>query len=240
MPAPPSARFPTTAWSCLEAARDPQHPKYVTAVNRLLTAYWRPVYRFLRRKYPAAADPEGLTQQFFLALLTRGWAARADPTRGRFRDFLKTLLARFAFDQVVRAPEQAKFEQRFVSLHSLIEDAERAYEPPAGETPEEAFDKGWKASLLGAVRDNLAAHYAATGDAERQRYAIFAASHFVGRGEEQPTQEALAERFGVSRDQVRYALKQVGKRWERLLRQEVRDQVGAGADVEEELRKLTG
>ncbi len=239
MPATPSARFPATAWSCIEAARDPQHPKYVSAVNRLLTTYWRPAFHFLRKKYPAAPDPEGLTQQFFLSLVTRGWLARADPTRGRFRDFLKTVVKRFTYDQVVRAPEQARFEQAFVSIRSLMDDRDRTYEPPAGETPEDAFDKEWKVALLRTVRDNLGALYAAASDAaERQRFAIFAATHFVERREDQPTEEALAERFGVSRDQVRYALEQVRKRWERLVRQEVRDQVGADVDVEEEVRKL--
>jgi RNA polymerase sigma-70 factor (ECF subfamily) len=239
MSAIPSARFPATAWSCIEAAGDPQHPKYVAAVNRLLTSYWRPAFRFLRKQYPAAPDPEDLTQQFFLTLVTRGWLARADPVRGRFRDFLKTILKRFAFDQTVRAPRQTKFEQTFVSVHSLMDDSDRAYEPPAGETPEEAFDREWKAALLRTVRDNLAAYYAVSADpAERQRFEIFAANHFVAPGEDQPTQEALAERFGVRRDQVRYALVQVRKRWERLLRQEIRDQVGAEVDVEEEMRKL--
>jgi DNA-directed RNA polymerase specialized sigma24 family protein len=238
MSAAPSARFPATAWSCIEAAGDPHHPRYITAVNRLVTAYWRPVFHFLRTKYPAAPDPESITQEFFLTLVSRGWLAGVDAARGRFRDFLKTLLKRFAFDHTVRAPRQAQFEASFVSVHSLME-AERTYEPPAGETPEEAFDREWKVALLRTVRDNLAAHYTATSDPEaRQAFELFAASHFVERREDQPTQEALAERFGVSRDQVRYALAQVRKRWERLLRQEVRDQVGADVDVEDEIRTL--
>jgi DNA-binding transcriptional regulator LsrR (DeoR family) len=91
----------------------------------------------------------------------------------------------------------------------------------------------------GERQEQRGAHYAAVSDpAERQRFAIFAASTFVERREDQPTQDALAERFGVSRDQVRFALEQVRKRWERLLRQGIRDQVGADVDVEEELRKL--
>ena len=56
--------------------------------------------------------------------------------------------------------------------------------------------------------------------------------------EDRPTLDALAERFGLTRDQVRYAMEQVRKRSERLLRQEVRDQVGADVDLEEEIRKL--
>jgi RNA polymerase sigma-70 factor (ECF subfamily) len=235
----PSARFPATAWSCIEAARDPQHPKYVTAVNRLITSYWRPVFCFLRRKYPAAPDFEGLTQQFFLTLVTKDWVARADPTRGRFRDFLRKILSRFAFDQIVRTPRQFEFEQRFVSIHCLLTESDRAYEPPAGDTPEEAFDREWQAALLQTVRRNLEGHYVAASDPEeRQRYAIFAALHFVENATERPTLDALATRFGLSRDQVRYAVEQVRKRSERLLRQEIRDQVGSEADVEDEVRKL--
>jgi hypothetical protein len=120
-----------------------------------------------------------------------------------------------------------------------MEDADRAYDPAAGGTPAEAFDKEWNAALLRTVRANLAALYAATSDpAKRQAFEIFSASQFPERHEDHPTQEALAQRFGISRDQVRYALAQVRKRWERLLRQEIRDQVGADVEVEEEIRKL--
>ena len=239
MSATPAARFPTTAWTCIEAAQDPHHPKFVTAVNRLITTYWRPVFHFLRKKYPATTDLEGLTQQFFLTLVTKGWLARADQQRGHFRDFLRTILKRFAFDQVVRAPQQAQFEQRFVSIHSLMDASDRAYEPTASETPEEAFDKGWKAALLQTVRRNLEAHYAAAIDPEeRRRFEIFAALNLGDDAENRPTQEAIAERFGLTRDQVRYAVEQVRKRSERLLRQEMRDQVGAETDLEDEIRKL--
>jgi RNA polymerase sigma-70 factor (ECF subfamily) len=239
MPATPSARFPATAWSCIEAARDRQHPDFVLAVNRLVTTYWRPVFYFLRRKYPTAADHEVVTQDFFHTLVTRDWLARVDPSRGRFRDFLKTLLHRFAYDQVVRPPRQARFEQRFVSIHDLVEDSDRAYDPPDGETPGQAFDRAWKAALLQTVRRNLEVDYAAAIDPEeKQRFAIFAALHLAQRDEDRPSQEAVAERFGISRDQVRYAVEQVKKRYERLLRQEVRDQVGADVDVDEEIRKL--
>jgi RNA polymerase sigma factor (sigma-70 family) len=238
MSATSSARFPTTAWSCLEAARDPQHPKFVIAVNRLIATYWRPVFRYVHRKYPAA-DAEELTHEFFQSLVTRGWLARADQTRGRFRNLLWTILRRFAFDQVVRARRQAQFEQRFVSIHSLMEDSDRAYEPPDKETPEEAFDRDWKAALLQTVRRNLEALYAAALDPkERLRFEIFRALHFVEREEDRPTQEAIAERFGITRDQVCYAVEQVRKRSKRLLRQEIRDQVGPDVDVEDEVRKL--
>jgi hypothetical protein len=188
---------------------------------------------------PPPADHEALTQDFFHTLFTKGWLARADQKRGRFRDFVKTILRRFAYDQVVRAPRQARFERCFVSIHDLIEDSDRAYEPADNETPDEAFDRAWTATLLQTVRRNLESHYAAAiDDKERQRFAIFAALHPAERGKDGPGQKAVAKHFGISRHQVCYAVEQVKKRYDGLLRQELRDQVGADVDVDEEIQKL--
>jgi len=182
MSATPSARFAATAWSCIEAARDPHHPKFRTAVARLITTYWRPVFHFLRAKGHSATDAEDLTQEFFRRCLQpRSPLSRADRNKGRFRDFLRTLVKRFAHDQTVRSTKQTEFERwPIVSVHDLMRDSDRSYEPPAGETPDEAFDKAWKTALLRTVRDNLEAHYAAASDAtEGQRFEIFAALTIV-------------------------------------------------------------
>jgi len=60
-PATPSARFPSTAWSCIAAAQDPGHPKFV-AMNRLIATYWRPVFHYLRARGHHAPDAKDLTQ----------------------------------------------------------------------------------------------------------------------------------------------------------------------------------
>ena len=237
--ASPSARFPSTAWSCVGKAQDPTHPQYVAAVNRLVTAYWKPVFHYLRAKGHSAQDAEDFTQEFFFNFLARGWLQRADQARGRFRDYLRTLVKRFAYDQTARAPAQKQFEQRFVSVHSLVQDSDRAGEPPAGETPEQAFDRLWKTDVPAAAHRSLRVYYHGLNDSDALvRYQIFAAVHLREAGTKEPTQEALAARFGVTRDKVRYALKEVLARFERLLRQELRDQVGSEADIEEELRGL--
>jgi RNA polymerase sigma-70 factor (ECF subfamily) len=235
----PSARFPSTAWSCVRAAQDPDHPRFRSAMNRLIATYWKPVFCYLRVKGHSAQDAEDRTQEFFLRFLARGWLRPADPQRGRFRDFLLTLLKRFAYDQTARARVQTKFEQGFVSVHTLMQDSDRAYEPPARADPEEEFRTQWKAGLLTAVRASLRAYYQGLNKPdERRRFEIFAAFQFVDRSEDQPTQEALAARFEVSRDQVRYALKEVGQRYARFVRQELRDQVGSETDLGEMIGDL--
>lgn len=235
----PPAGFPTTAWSCVREAQDANHPRYVAAVNRLIAAYWRPVFYYLRAKGHAAPDAEDLTQEFFTRFLAKGWLGRADPGKGRFRAFLKTLVGRFAVARTTRAPRQDRFERQFVAVSELMRDEDRGYEPAAGETPDEAFDRRWRRETLAAVRRNLRAYYEDSTDPEqRRRYEVFAAYYLADREADRPTREALAGRFGVTVDAVRHALGEVKKRYERLLRQEVRDQVGSEDEVEAELRSL--
>ena len=237
--ASPSARFPSTAWTCIRTAQDATHPDFTAALQRLMVTYWRPVFHYLRALGHSAHDAEDLTQAFFLRFLVHGLSQPADQQRGRFRDYLRTLVKRFAYRRTVRATEQTKFESRFASLASLMQDSDRAYEPPAHETPDQAFDRQWKADVLAAVRRNLQACYEDEDKpVERQRFAIFAACHCIDRAEDQPTLEAVAERFGVTREQVKYAVQVVKSRYERLLRQEIRDQVGPDVDVEAEIRNL--
>jgi DNA-binding transcriptional regulator LsrR (DeoR family) len=52
------------------------------------------------------------------------------------------------------------------------------------------------------------------------------------------TQQALAERLHVSRDQVRYGLEEVHRQFIEFLRAEVADQVGPDGDLDTEIREL--
>lgn len=238
-PAFASARFPSTAWSCVHAARDPHHPKFVAAMNQLITSYWRPVFHYLRARGHSAANAEDLTQEFFVRYLVRGTPASADASRGRFRDLLRTTVKRFAYDRTVRPRRQERFERQFVSVHTLVQDSDRTWEPPAGETPDEAFEKKWQSDVRAAVLRSLEAFYEGSArDEERQRFAIWSAVHRLRPGEEKPTQEEVAGRFGLTRDQVRYAIADVNRRLDRFLRQELRDQLGLDEDTEVEVRSL--
>ena len=233
----PSARFPTTAWSCLKKAADRDDPDFVAAVNRLITSYWKPVFHFLRAKGRPAQQAEDLIQEFFLDFLVQDdWLKRADPQQGRFRNFLLTVLKRFVHDQTIGARVQKKFEGRFVSVETLLSDEDRTWEPPAGESPEQVFDKQWKIQTRETTRQNLKAYYEGLG--ESQVYEVFAAYYFVEQAANQPSQEELAARFGLTRDKVRAILTEAKKRYERLLRQEIRDQGCPEEDLDEELRDL--
>jgi hypothetical protein len=135
----------------------------------------------------------------------------------------------------VDARAQTKFEGQFVSIATLLGDEDRAWEPPGEETPEELFERQWKADTREAVRRSLEAFYRELG--QPQSYEIFARCHLAG-AEDQQTQEQLAAGFAISRDKVRKVLTEAKKRYERLFRQELRDQGLREEEIEGELREL--
>jgi hypothetical protein len=93
-PASPTRRFPTTAWSCIRAAQDPDHPQFRVAMNRLTTTYWKPVFHFLRASGRPVEQAEEVTQEFFLgANLTlarvRGWRSSCHALAGSFDEVMR-------------------------------------------------------------------------------------------------------------------------------------------------------
>jgi hypothetical protein len=163
---------------------------------------------------------------------------RAEPNRGRFRTFLLTLLKRYGYDQEVRPGAQQKSEKQLKSLESLVKDEDWAYEPAGDETPEQALDRTWKEDILATVERNVQSYYETRPKTEdRRRYQISAA-YCLGSGKSS-TQEELAVKSHMSRDQVRYAIEDVQKRGQRFLRQEIHDQVGSEEDLEDKIRELS-
>ena len=85
---PRAGGFPTTRWSQVIAAGDPDAPHARQSLDELCNAYWYPLYAYIRRRGHAPEQACDLTQDFFARALEKGLLAEADPTRGRFRSFL--------------------------------------------------------------------------------------------------------------------------------------------------------
>lgn len=232
-----SARFPTTTWTALLAAKDGESPEAVAAMNRFISAYWRPIFCYLRARGKPLQDAEDLTQEFFLRFVERDWLAPLDPSRGRFRSFLLTLLSRFVADQSPkRAPRQNSFEQRLVPITALMGEKDRTFEPSDTETPEEVFMRQWARAVIRNIRRRLRIWCEDSGRPDW--YRVFAAFNLDGGLGPRVTQEEVARKLGLTRDQVRYALQRTEEQFVGLLRAEIADQVGSSADTGEEIQEL--
>ena len=90
-----SARFATTQWSQVLAARDATGTESREALATLCEAYWYPLYAFVRSQGHDADESRDLTQAYFAYLLEKNILEDVDPTAGRFRSFLLASLKHF-------------------------------------------------------------------------------------------------------------------------------------------------
>ena len=97
--------------------------------------YMKPVFYFLRARGYPLHDAEDLTQAFFVHLTNRDAIPRADRSRGRFRNFLLTLLKNFLFDEK-RRRGQRSFKQVSVPIESALSQHERMRNPPRHLAPD--------------------------------------------------------------------------------------------------------
>src|SRR6202047_3146502 len=91
--------FPTTRWTLVIAAADPQRKEARSALVSLCEGYWYPLYAYLRRRGYPADRAQDLTQEFFIRVLEGRYLDRAVPEKGRFRSFLLTSLKFFVADE---------------------------------------------------------------------------------------------------------------------------------------------
>ena len=69
-------RFPATRHSIVAAIRSDQADVRRSAFDTLVTAYWKPVFKYLRLKWHAPAeDAADLTQAFFLRAFEKSFFA---------------------------------------------------------------------------------------------------------------------------------------------------------------------
>ena len=120
-----------------------------TALATLCTAYWYPLYTFIRRQGNGSHDSEDLTQAFFAWLLQSDYLRGADPSRGRFRSFLLATLKHFLSDERKKARAQKRGGGlRPTPLELDTAETRYGYEPATNLTPEKCYERRWALTLL--------------------------------------------------------------------------------------------
>lgn len=232
---PPAAPFPTTHWSRVVAAGDPDAAGARDALEALCRDYWYPLYAFVRRRGHDFDDAADLVQGLFAQLLARRDLAGLDPGRGRFRSFLLAACSHYMANR--RVHERA--EKRGGGRAPIPIDAPRAEGRYGGEpyhelTPERLFERRWALTLLGRALDRLGAELAAAGQA-----ALFDRLHpALGGSREGASHAAVARELGTSEGAVKTAAHRLRRRYRELLREEITRTVANPADVDDEVRAL--
>ena len=230
---PGSSRFPTTRWTLVVAAADPQRKEARSALVSLCENYWYPLYAYLRRRGYAADEAQDLTQDFFVRVVEGRYLDRADPEKGRFRSFLLTSLKFFVADEGDRQRANKRGGGAVVPLEFSSGEERYQGEPGHDETPERIFERRWALSVLDGVVEKLRDEFIHHGRPEHfERLKVFLL------GQSDAPYAALAREMNISEGALKVAIHRFRKRYRELFRQEIADTVADPSDVESELRFL--
>ena len=229
--APATASFPTTQWSLIIRAGSPASPEARAALQALCSAYWYPLYAFIRRK---GIDPDralDLTQDFFARLLENDILAAVDQRKGRFRSFMRVACRNFLIDTWRRKPDVATTP---ISIDARDAEGRYLVEPADNLTAEGLFDRAWALTLLDRVMAILAAEYADSGRSE-----LFNQLKIVlTEGKGAVRSAVLAERLGMSEDAVNIASHRLRKRYRAILQEQIAATLDDTSELDDEIRSL--
>jgi RNA polymerase sigma factor (sigma-70 family) len=230
---PGKSRFPTTRWTLVAAAGDPQRKEARAALISLCETYWYPLYAYLRRNGHPPDQAQDLTQEFFMRVLEGRYLDRADPAKGRFRSFLLTSLKFFAADEKDRNRAQKRGGGVLVPLTFPSGEERYQSEPAHDETPERIFERRWALSVLDRVVEKLRDEFVRHGRPEH-----FDWLKVFLLGQSDAPYAALAQEMNTSEGALKVAIHRLRKRYRDLFRQEIAETVADPAEVESEIRYL--
>jgi RNA polymerase sigma factor (sigma-70 family) len=215
-------QFPSTRVSLLEAVSAGLPNE---AMDRVAELYWKPVYRFVRRKFGKDnEDAKDLTQSFFASAIQRDFLARFDPAKASFRTYLRMAVERFAASQYVSANRQKRGGG--IEFEPLEEQAATV------ESAEQIFEREWQRQLFAVALDDLRAHCDRSG--KHLQFQIFEAYDLAAG--DRPSYASLAARYAIAETSVTNHLA-----WtRRLLREFVTERLRGVTYGDRELREEIG
>ena len=229
------ARFATTQWSQVLAARDPTGTESRQALAALCEAYWYPLYAFVRSQGHDPDESRDLTQAYFAYLLEKNILEDVDPSAGRFRSFLLATLKHYvAKERRKQGTLKRGGGTQTISLDA--EDAETRYgfEPADQLTPEQVYENRWALILLERALEHLNAEWK---DSERLKQFEHLKPHLTGQEPRIPFREVAAE-LEMTEVAVRGAMHRLRQRFGQFIRDEIADTVASPDEIDDEVRYL--
>lgn len=242
LPDGPRRAFPTTQVSVVEAAAGTDPDARRRALDTLVAVYWRPAYLHLRLKWNAGREEaEDLTQEFFARAMGQGFFEKYEPSRARFRTFLRSCLDHLVAN-TRRDERRLKRGGGAAHLPLDFEGAEQDLALAAGpgpDDPDTVFHREWVRSLFTLAVESLRAECVAGG--YEIRFRLFARCDLDPvEGQVRPSYRDLGEEFGLPVTQVTNHLAWARREFRRVVLERLRELSGSEAEYRAEARELFG
>ncbi len=234
------ASFPTTRWSLIVSARSDQLNERQRALDVLIAAYWKPVYKHIRLKWKKEIeDARDLTQEFFSRVLERDFFASFDPGRARLRTFLRVCVDRFVANENQAAQRLKRGgDFQFVALDFPSAEGElQVAEPAASESGEDFFAREWIRSLFELAVEQLRRECEQNG---KTIHFQLLENYDIEEGGKDLTYEDVARLYGLKPSDVTNYLAYARREFRRIVLEQLRLSTASEEEFRNEARALLG
>ena len=223
----------------LERVRSAEPEVRRDAFGQVVTAYWKPIYKYLRLKWRLEDDDAADATQGFLArAFEKEFFDSFDPARARFRTFLRVCVDRFVMNERQAAQAQRRGGgAQAVSLDFVQAEAEMAHH--AGSTsadPDQLFHREVLRDLVSRALDDVRAACEAQG----RRTAWLAFERYDIEPADGVTYATLARELGEPVTQITNYLSALRRQFRARLLERLREMCGSDAEFRAEARELLG
>ena len=232
--------LPATRHSIVAAVRSDDSEIRRGGFETLVAVYWKPIYKYLRVKWHGSIDDaQDTTQDFFARAMEKRYFDAFDPSKGRFRTFVRTCVDRFVANER-KAAGRLKRGGAHTVMPLYFETAEgelRQHEVAVPADLDEYFHREWIRMLLTMAVDDLRTEYTRAGKDVQLR--VFERYDLEAPASGTPaTYGEVARECSVSVVDVTNYLAAARKALRRLLLDRLRSVCGDAGEFEAEARQL--
>lgn len=234
--------FPLTRRSVLAAVKGDDVTAREQALEALIAAYWKPVYKYIRLKWHAGnEEAKDLTQAFFASAMERTFFERHVEQRASFRTYLRLCVDGFVSNERKAARRLKRGgKERFVPLDFDAADTEfEKTDPRSSGAADDFFDHECLRSLFACAAERLSAECETAGKDTAfqlfERYDLHSES-----AAPRSTYEQLAAEFQVPVTQVANHLAWARRTFRRHVLEALRELTIDEDEFRDEARRLLG
>jgi len=229
--------FPTTRYSIVTASASDNADVRRPAFDALVTAYWKPVFKYARVKWHATPDEAAdLTQAFFLRAFEKDFFGAFDARQARFRTYLRTCLDGFVAN-ARKAEGRLKRGGHLQIIQLDVDAAERELQrlaPNAIDDVDAYFHREWLRTLFATATARFREQCA--GRDRARRFTIFERYDLAEDEERRPTYAELAVALGLAATDVTNELAAARREFRRLVLDVLREQCASDDEFHAEAR----
>jgi RNA polymerase sigma factor (sigma-70 family) len=236
-----AGRFPPTKRSVIAAIGSSHPEERRSAFGAIVTAYWKPVYKYLRLKWHASPEESAdLTQEFFARAFEKDYFVRYDASKARFRTFLRTCLDGFvANERKAQSRIKRGGQHIFVPLDVQTAEGELRQLEHADELSlDEYFRREWVRHLFGLAVEDL--RRVSSDSGRNVHFSLFERYDLDSSLTPKLTYAELGQQFGLSTTDVTNYLAWARREFRARVLDHLRDLSATDEEFEAEARALLG